>query len=76
MMMTINQVPQPIIAKVHGIANAAGCQLVAACGLAVVAEGTRFATSGINIGLFCSTPRSSSEPKYLTQTWDGIIVDR
>ncbi|MEC9012773.1 MAG: enoyl-CoA hydratase-related protein, partial [SAR324 cluster bacterium] len=54
MMMTLNQMPQPIIAKVHGIATAAGCQLVAACDLAVAAEGTRFATSGINVGLFCS----------------------
>ena len=56
MMMTLNQMPQPIIAKVHGIATAAGCQLVAACDLAVAAEGTKFATSGINLGLFCSTP--------------------
>ena len=56
MMMTLNQMPQPIIAKVHGIATAAGCQLVAACDLAVAAEDTRFATSGINVGLFCSTP--------------------
>jgi enoyl-CoA hydratase/carnithine racemase len=56
MMMTLNQIPQPIIAKVHGIATAAGCQLVAACDLAVAAEGTKFATSGINVGLFCSTP--------------------
>ena len=56
MMMTLNHMPQPIIAKVHGIATAAGCQLVAACDLAVAAEGTRFATSGINVGLFCSTP--------------------
>jgi len=56
MMETIHQVPQPVIAKVHGIATAAGCQLVAACDLAVAAEGTRFATPGVKIGLFCSTP--------------------
>ena len=56
MMLTLNQMPQPIIAKVHGIATTAGCQLVAGCDLAVAAEGTKFATSGINIGLFCSTP--------------------
>jgi len=56
MMRTIHQVPQPVIAKVHGIATAAGCQLVAACDLAVAAEGTRFATPGVKIGLFCSTP--------------------
>jgi enoyl-CoA hydratase/carnithine racemase len=56
MMETIHQLPQPVIAKVHGIATAAGCQLVAACDLAVAAEGTRFATPGVKIGLFCSTP--------------------
>jgi enoyl-CoA hydratase/carnithine racemase len=56
MMETIHGLPQPVIAKVHGIATAAGCQLVAACDLAVAAEGTRFATPGVKIGLFCSTP--------------------
>jgi enoyl-CoA hydratase/carnithine racemase len=56
MMETIHRLPQPVIAKVHGIATAAGCQLVAACDLAVAAEGTRFATPGVKIGLFCSTP--------------------
>jgi enoyl-CoA hydratase/carnithine racemase len=56
MMQAIHEVPQPVIAKVHGIATAAGCQLVAACDLAVAAEGTRFATPGVKIGLFCSTP--------------------
>src|SRR5579859_3929335 len=56
MMETVHEVPQPVIAKVHGIATAAGCQLVAACDLAVAAEGTRFATPGVKIGLFCSTP--------------------
>jgi enoyl-CoA hydratase/carnithine racemase len=56
MMQTIHEVPQPVIAKVHGIATAAGCQLVAACDLALAAEGTRFATPGVKIGLFCSTP--------------------
>ena len=55
-METIHRLPQPVIAKVHGIATAAGCQLVAACDLAVAAEGTRFATPGVKIGLFCSTP--------------------
>lgn len=47
---------QPVIARVHGIATAAGCQLVASCDLAVAEDGTRFATPGVNIGLFCSTP--------------------
>ncbi len=56
MMQTIHEIPQPVIAKVHGIATAAGCQLVAACDLAVAADGTRFATPGVKIGLFCSTP--------------------
>ena len=56
MMETIHELPQPVIAKVQGIATAAGCQLVAACDLAVAAEGTRFATPGVKIGLFCSTP--------------------
>lgn len=56
MMELIHDVPQPVIGKVHGVATAAGCQLVAACDLAVAAEGTRFATPGVKIGLFCSTP--------------------
>jgi enoyl-CoA hydratase/carnithine racemase len=56
MMETIHELPQPVIAKVHGVATAAGCQLVAACDLAVAAAGTRFATPGVKIGLFCSTP--------------------
>jgi len=55
-MLTLNRLPQPVIARVQGIATAAGCQLVAACDLAVAAETARFATSGINVGLFCSTP--------------------
>jgi enoyl-CoA hydratase/carnithine racemase len=56
MMEMLHELPQPVIAKVHGIATAAGCQLVAACDLAVAAEGTRFGTPGVKIGLFCSTP--------------------
>lgn len=56
MMMSINRLPQPVIARVQGIATAAGCQLVANCDLAVAAEDARFAVSGINAGLFCSTP--------------------
>ena len=55
-METIQELPQPVIAKVHGIATAAGCQLVAACDLAVAAEAARFGTPGVKIGLFCSTP--------------------
>jgi enoyl-CoA hydratase/carnithine racemase len=56
LMLTIQQMPQPVIAKVHGIATAAGCQLVAMCDLAIASDDTRFAVSGINYGLFCSTP--------------------
>ena len=56
MMLRIVRLPQPVIGEVKGIATAAGCQLVATCDLAVVSEEARFATSGVNIGLFCSTP--------------------
>ncbi len=56
MMLSIVKLPQPVIAEVQGIATAAGCQLVATCDLAVASEDARFATSGVNIGLFCSTP--------------------
>jgi enoyl-CoA hydratase/carnithine racemase len=56
LMIAIHEIPQPVIARVHGIATAAGCQLVAACDLAVAASDARFATPGVNIGLFCSTP--------------------
>lgn len=55
-MMSIVRLPQPVIAQAHGIATAAGCQLVASCDLAVAAEGTQFGVNGVNIGLFCSTP--------------------
>ena len=56
MMTTIRSLPQPVIAQVHGIATAAGCQLVASCDLAVADESARFGVNGVNIGLFCSTP--------------------
>jgi len=56
LMMSITRLPQPVIARVHAIAAAAGCQLVATCDLAVAAESARFAVNGVNIGLFCSTP--------------------
>jgi enoyl-CoA hydratase/carnithine racemase len=56
MMLTIQRIPQPVIARVHGVATAAGCQLVAMCDLAVAASTARFAVSGVNLGLFCSTP--------------------
>ncbi|MBU6494266.1 MAG: enoyl-CoA hydratase [Burkholderiales bacterium] len=56
LMLTIQRLPQPVIARVHGLATAAGCQLVAMCDLAVAADAARFAVSGINYGLFCATP--------------------
>jgi enoyl-CoA hydratase/carnithine racemase len=80
MMMTINQLPQPVIAKVQGLATAAGCQLVAACDLAVAADTARFATSGINVGLFCSTPavavsRNLSRKKAMEILLTGEFMD-
>lgn len=56
MMLSLQRLPVPVIARVQGMATAAGCQLVAMCDLAVAAETARFATSGVNYGLFCSTP--------------------
>lgn len=56
MMQAIHALPQPVVAKVHGVATAAGCQLVASCDLAVASEDAWFATPGVSIGLFCSTP--------------------
>jgi enoyl-CoA hydratase/carnithine racemase len=80
MMMTINQLTQPVIAKVQGLATAAGCQLVAACDLAVAADTARFATSGINVGLFCSTPavavsRNLSRKKAMEILLTGEFMD-
>jgi len=56
MMLTLMQLPQPVIARVHGVATAAGCQLVSMCDLAVAADTATFAMPGVNIGVFCSTP--------------------
>jgi enoyl-CoA hydratase/carnithine racemase len=56
LMQAIIRLPKPVIARVHGVATAAGCQLVASCDLVVASEDARFATPGVNIGLFCSTP--------------------
>jgi len=80
MMMTLNQMPQPVIASIHGIATAAGCQLVAACDLAVAADDARFATSGINVGLFCSTPavpvsRNISRKQAMELLLTGEFID-
>jgi enoyl-CoA hydratase/carnithine racemase len=56
LMHSVQAIPQPVIARVHGIATAAGCQLVATCDLAIASESAKFATPGVKIGLFCSTP--------------------
>ena len=80
LMMAINQLPQPVIARVQGLATAAGCQLVAACDLAVAADTAQFATSGIQFGLFCSTPavavsRNLSRKKALEMLLTGEFID-
>jgi enoyl-CoA hydratase/carnithine racemase len=79
-MLSIRHLPQPVIAKVHGIATAAGCQLVAACDLAVAADDARFATSGINFGLFCATPgvpvsRNVSQKRAFEMLMTGDFID-
>jgi enoyl-CoA hydratase/carnithine racemase len=80
LMETIHRVPQPVIAKVHGIATAAGCQLAAACDLAVAADNARFATPGVKIGLFCSTPmvplsRAIGRKRALEMLLTGDLID-
>jgi enoyl-CoA hydratase/carnithine racemase len=80
MMEKIHRIPQPVIAKVHGVATAAGCQLVAACDLAVAGEGTRFATPGVKIGLFCSTPmvpvsRAVGRKRAMEMLLTGDFID-
>ena len=79
-MTRIRALPQPVIAEVHGIATAAGCQLVASCDLAVAAEGTRFGVNGVDIGLFCSTPmvalsRNVSRKRAFEMLVTGDFVD-
>ncbi|MFL6652774.1 MAG: enoyl-CoA hydratase [Sulfurifustaceae bacterium] len=79
-MLTINRLPQPVIAQVQGIATAAGCQLVAQCDLAVAAQSARFAVSGINLGLFCSTPavplsRNVSRKRAMQMLLTGDFID-
>ena len=80
MMETIQRIPQPVIAAVRGIATAAGCQLVATCDLAIAAEEARFATPGVRIGLFCSTPmvavsRSVGRKRALEMLLTGRPID-
>ena len=80
MMLSLLQMPQPVIAQVHGAAVAAGCQLVATCDMAVANEDTRFGVNGVNIGLFCSTPmvaltRNVSRKHAFEMLTTGALVD-
>lgn len=80
MMLSIRNLPQPVIAQPHGIATAAGCQLVATCDMAVAAQGTRFGVNGVNIGLFCSTPmvalsRNISRKQAFEMLTTGEFID-
>lgn len=80
MMLTVQQMPQPVIARVQGIATAAGCQLVAMCDLAVASKDAKFAVSGVNYGLFCSTPsvglsRNVSRKQAMEMLLTGEFID-
>lgn len=80
MMMKLTQLPQPVIARVHGIATAAGCQLVSMCDLAVASDNARFALPGINVGVFCSTPavgvaRNVSRKRVMEMLVTGDPID-
>lgn len=74
MMQQIRGLPQPVIAKVQGMATAAGCQLVAACDLAVAVDTSRFAVSGVNLGLFCSTPAVALSRNVTTKRALGMLL--
>jgi enoyl-CoA hydratase/carnithine racemase len=80
MMQKLVELPQPVIAAVNGIATAAGCQLVAQCDLAIASEDARFAASGVNLGLFCSTPavalsRNVSRKRAAEMLFTGDFID-
>jgi enoyl-CoA hydratase/carnithine racemase len=80
MMTAIHELPQPVIARVHGMATAAGCQLVAACDLVIASSEARFATPGVKIGLFCTTPmvevtRSIGRKRALEMLLTGAPID-
>jgi enoyl-CoA hydratase/carnithine racemase len=80
LMETIHRIPQPVIAKVQGVATAAGCQLVASCDLAVASDAARFATPGVKIGLFCSTPmvpvsRAVGRKRAMQMLLTGEMID-
>jgi enoyl-CoA hydratase/carnithine racemase len=79
LMQTIQKIPQPVIAQVHGVATAAGCQLAATCDLVVASEDARFATPGVKIGLFCSTPmvalsRAVGQKKSMEMLLTGELI--
>ena len=76
-MMAIQELPVPVIARVHGVATAAGCQLVASCDLAVASSAAKFAVSGINVGLFCSTPSVALSRNVGTKNaFDMLVTGR
>jgi enoyl-CoA hydratase/carnithine racemase len=80
LMTAVQEIPQPVIARVHGIATAAGCQLVATCDLAVASQEARFATPGVKIGLFCTTPmvaltRAVGRKRAMEMLLTGVAVD-
>ena len=80
LMITLTRIPQPVIARVHGIATAAGCQLVSMCDLAVAADTARFALPGVNVGVFCSTPavgvaRSVGRKRAMEMLLTGTPID-
>ncbi len=80
MMLTLTRLPQPVIARVHGVATAAGCQLVSMCDLAVAADTATFAMPGVNIGVFCSTPavgvvRNVGRKRAMEMLLTGEMID-
>jgi enoyl-CoA hydratase/carnithine racemase len=80
MLLSLTHLPQPVIARVHGIATAAGCQLVSMCDLAVASENARFALPGVNVGIFCSTPavgvaRNVSRKRAMQMLLTGEMID-
>ena len=80
MMLKLTQLPQPVIARVHGIATAAGCQLVSMCELAVAADTAKFALPGVNVGVFCSTPavgvaRNIARKRVMEMLLTGEVID-
>jgi enoyl-CoA hydratase/carnithine racemase len=80
LMETVQAIPQPVIARVHGIATAAGCQLAASCDLVVAAKDAKFATPGVRIGLFCSTPmvaltRAIGRKHAMEMLLSGVAID-